>query len=109
MMLKGGGNNVLLSLPGSQPGGGDNGLVIGLTAAGGEVDFPGLTAQAGCHLVPGIVQCLPGSLANRVEAGWVAEIVLEIGQHGVDGRLAHGGGCCIVCINVHGFTSPVTL
>ena len=44
MMLKGGGNNVLLAFPCAVTGGGDNCLIVGFAATGGEVNLPGITA-----------------------------------------------------------------
>ena len=44
VVLKGGGDNVLLILPGAVVGGGTNGLVVCLAAAGGEDNLSGLAA-----------------------------------------------------------------
>ena len=49
MMLESGGNDVLFVLSGTEAGSGNNGLVVGLAAAGGEDDLPGLAAQAIGH------------------------------------------------------------
>ena len=44
VVLKGGGDDVLFPLAETQPRGGEQGLVVGLAAAGGEDDLPGLAA-----------------------------------------------------------------
>ena len=44
VVLKGGGDNVLLILPGAVVSGGTNGLVVRLAAAGGEDNLSGLAA-----------------------------------------------------------------
>ena len=53
MMFKGSRNNVLLALFLSQTSGGNDGLIVGLAAAGGEDDFPRLAAQALGNGLPG--------------------------------------------------------
>ena len=40
-------------------------------------------------------------LTHGVQAGGVAVDIVEIGQHGVDGRAAHGRCCRVVSINLH--------
>ena len=101
MVLEGGGDDVLFALSLPQPGGGDNGLIVGLAAAGGENDLPGLTAQAVGNGLAGGIQCFPGFLTHGVQAGGVAVNGGHIGQHGIDGRLAHFGRCRVVNINSH--------
>ena len=105
VMLKGRGDDVLLSLPFPQPGGGENGLIVGLTAAGGENDLPGLTAQALRHGGPGSIQRFLGLLAHGVEGRRVAVNIPEIGHHGIHRGLAHPGGCRVVRVNLHRKTS----
>lgn len=108
-MLKGGGDDVLLPLLRPQPGGGANGLVVGLAAAGGEGDLPGIAAQPLGHDGPGRLQGLLGRLSGAVEAGWISVNAVQIGQHAPDGRLTHLGGGGVIGIDVtHGirFLSP---
>ena len=105
MVLKSGGNNVLLALLLSQTGGGNNGLVVGFRSAGGEDNLPGLTAQALRHGLPGGIQGLLGLLAHGVQAGRVAVNRCHIRQHGIDGRLAHLGRCRVIRVNLHEITS----
>ena len=69
MVLKSGRNDVLLTLPGTEAGGGDNSLIVGLTAAGGEVDFPGFATQAPGDPFPGGFQRFLGLLAGGVKTG----------------------------------------
>ena len=75
--------------------------IVGLAAAGGEGDLPGLAAKALGHRGAGGIQSFFSFLTHGVEAGGVAVDFIEIGQHGIDGRLAHGGGCCVIGVDVH--------
>ena len=94
-------DDVHFTLATTQLRSGKNSLVVRLAAAGGEVNFPGFAAQAVRHALAGSVQRFLGLLANGMQAGGIAENLIEIGQHCVNGHLAHGGSCCIVCINAH--------
>ena len=53
VMLKGGGDDVLLALALTDAGGGDQSLIVGLAAAGGKGDLPGRAAQTGGHGLSG--------------------------------------------------------
>ena len=101
VMLKGGGDDVLFALQRTPSGGGDNGLVVGLAAAGGEDDLLGVAAQAPGHGLPGALQGFGGPLAHGVQAGGIAVIVLQTGEHGSQSGVAHFGSGCIVGINGH--------
>ena len=103
VVLEGGGDDVLFALALTDAGGGDQSLVVGLAAAGGEGDLPGRAAQAGGHGLPGALQGLGGLLAQPVKAGGVAVVGLHVGQHGVDGRAAHFCGCSIIRVYHSGF------
>ena len=106
VMLKLGRDQVLFALARAQAGSGHNGLVVGLAAAGGEVDFPGAGgAQAGGHGGPGLRHGLGGLLGEGVEAGGVAVILGQVGQHGVQRGLADAGGSCVISIYKHGSIS----
>ena len=100
-MLKGGGDDVLLALLGAEPGGGNDGLVIGLAAAGGEDDLPGLATQTLSHGGTGGVQSLLGLLSQGVQGRGVAVNLGQVGHHRVNGNLAGGGGCRIIRVNSH--------
>ena len=101
VVLKFGRNKVLLALPGSGLGSGDDGLVIGFASAGGKVNFFRVRTDAGGHGGPGIGQRLGGVLGKAVKAGGVAVLGCQIGQHGVQRGLADAGGGCIVGIYKH--------
>ena len=102
VVLKSGGNNVLFAFSLANAGGGDNGLVVGLAAAGGEGDLPGLTAETFCHGLAGLLQSFRRLLADSVQAGRISIISFHIGQHRVDGCAAHFGGSRVICIDLHG-------
>ena len=101
VVLKSSGNDVLLTFPGTQPGGGDDGLIVGLAAAGGEGDLPGLAAETGGNPGTGGFQSLFGLLTYGMEAGGIAVNFIKIRNHGVNGRGAHLGGGSIICVNLH--------
>ena len=101
VMLKGGGDDVQLSLALTQAGSGNDGLVVRLAAAGGEVDLPGLAAQTGGDGRPGGFQLLLGLLADAMEAGGVAVVVFKAAQHSLQGGAAHFCGSRVVGINLH--------
>ena len=101
VVLKGGGDDVLFPLAETQPRGGEQGLVVGLAAAGGEGDLIGGGVQTLGDGLPRALQRLGGLLSHAVEAGGVAVDALHIGEHGVDGRLAHFRGGCVIGIDLH--------
>ena len=101
MVLKGGGDDVLLPLAEAQPGGGEQGLVVGLAAAGSEGDLIGGGVETLGDGLPRALQRLGGLLPHAVETGGVAVDALHIGEHGVDGRLAHFRGGGVIGIDLH--------
>ena len=107
VVLKRGGNNVLLALPRPDAGGGDDGLVVRLAAAGGKCDLLKAAPETGGHPPPCVGQRLGGLLAHGVQAGGVAVVRLEIGKHGRHGLVAHPRGSGVVCIDLHRIT-PLT-
>ena len=104
VVLEGGGDDVALALARTQGGGGADGHVVGLGAAGGEVNFPGLAAQVGGDPLTGIFQSLLGLLAEGVQAAGVAVNFGEVGHHRVQCRLGNTGGGGVVSVNSHSFT-----
>ena len=101
VVLKGGGDNVLLALARAEAGGGKNRLIVGLAAAGGEDDLSRLTTQALSNGGPGGVQGFLGLLTHGVQGRGVAVDLVQVGQHGVDGHLRSGGGGRVVGVNSH--------
>ena len=91
MMLKSGGNNVLFSLPGAVSGSGDDGLIVGLTATGGEVNFPGLAAQDSSDTGAAVFQHFLGLLTNGVQGRGVAIEFLTAVDHRLQRRFAYFG------------------
>ena len=98
VVLKGGGDDVLLAPARAQGSGGQDGLVVRLAAAGGEDDLPRVAAQAACDASTCVLQRLPGLLPEGIQAGGVSIQLIQIGDHGLDGSLAHPGRCGIVCV-----------
>ena len=101
VVLEFGGDQVLFPFAGAGLGGGDDGLVVSLAAAGGEVDLPGLGVQAGGNGGPGLGHGLGGLLGKAVQAGGVAVVFGKVGQHGVQRGLAYAGGGCIIGVYKH--------
>ena len=101
MVLKFGGDQVLFALARPRLGGGDDGLVVGLAAAGGEVDLSRLGVQAGGHSGAGLGYRLGGLLGKGVKAGGVAVVLGKIGQHGVQRGLADAGSGCVIGVYKH--------
>ena len=95
---------MLLTLPGTVTGCGNDGLVVRLAATGGKQDLPGLSAQAGSYPLTGILQRLFCLLSHRMETGGVSVNFFHVRQHGLDGKLAHLGGRCVICIDLHKIT-----
>ena len=106
VMLKGGGDDVLFTLARAEPGGGDNGLIVCLAAAGGEDDLSRLTAQTLGHGGPGGFQRFLGILTDRVQGRRIAVDGRQAGQHRVDGDLAWCGGGRVICVNSHSSIPP---
>ena len=98
-MFKGRGNHVAFALLLPCRGGGQNGLIVGFAAAGGEGDLVSLGAQAAGHGFPGLLQGGGCRLSKAVGAGGVAVDLVQIRQHGGLGRRAHGGGGRVVSVN----------
>ena len=71
-------------------GGGDadDGGVVGFGAAAGEYDFAGAAVEYAGDALAGFVEGVAGFLADGVDAGGVAEVLGEVGRHG----LQHLGG-----------------
>ena len=103
MVLKGGGDDVLLALFSTVPGSRKNRLVVRLAAAGGEDDLSRLAAQAVRHSFPGGVQGFLGLLPRGVQAGGIGKNFRKIGHHSIYRRPAHPGGGGIIGVYLHGW------
>ena len=106
VVLKGGGDDVVLALALHGAGSALNGPVVAFGAAAGEVDFPWLGPQAAGHRGPGLLQGALGLLAQSVKAGGVAVYFFIEGEHGLQHLGGNGGGGGVVRVNlpVHGMT-----
>ena len=100
-MLKSGGNNVALALSCAVKGSRTDGLVVCLTAAGGEVDLSRFTAQALGDLGAGILQLFLGLLAYGVQAGGISVKFFKTGHHRLQGVPTDFCGSSIICVNLH--------
>ena len=101
VVLERGGNDVLFALARAKIGRGGDGLVVRLAAAGGKVDLARLGSKAGGHVGPGRLEHFLGLLADGIEARRVAEGMIQMVGHRVDGRLVHSGGRCVIRIDLH--------
>ena len=102
MVLKGGGDDVGLALELAKGGGRADGLVVRLAAPGGENHLGGLAAQPGGNASAGLGEGLLGPLAHGVEAGGVAVLALEVGEHGLQRRVTQASGGGVISVNLHG-------
>ena len=102
VVLKLGGEDMALALPGSQGRAGAQGLNVRLAASGGEGNLPGSGIQIPGKDFPGLRQLLRRPLTGTMEAGGIGINALEAGQHRSHGRIADGGGGRMICVNLHG-------
>ena len=99
VMLESRRNDVLFALARAKTRGRENCLIVGLAAAGGEVDLARRGVQARCDALARILQRLGRLLPDGMQARGVAVDRFHIGQHRVDGRAAHLRGGSVVCVN----------
>ena len=89
MVLKLGGYQMLFSLTGAVSGGGDDGLIVGLAAAGGEHDLPRVgSADQLRDLGAAGEQMLGCLLPEGVERAGIAVDLVKVRKHG----FLRGGG-----------------
>ena len=105
MMLKGCGDDVLLSGLLAERGGAADGLVVGLAAAGGEKDLTRLGVDDCSDIGAGLLQALLCVLADGIKAGGVAVVSFHTPQHRVNGGAAHLCGGRVVCVYLHSIVS----
>ena len=101
VMLKFGRNDVLFSLFRAEQRCRADCLVVCLAAAGGEGDFSGLRADAGCNRGSRGLQAFFCLLADGVQARRVSEVLRHIRKHRFQRGAAHFGRRGIVCVNLH--------
>ena len=106
MMLKPGGDQVLLALACAEAGGGEDGLIIGLAAAGGK-DYlaRAFRAEAVGHGLSGLGDILRHLLGEGVKARGVAVVLGQVRHHRVKRGLADAGGCSVIGVYEHVFLS----
>ena len=93
MVLKCGGDEVLFALGGPAAHAALQGPVIGLGAAGGEVDLARLGIQGGGHLAAGLFHGGAGGTPDGINAAGVAVVLHQPRGHGLQhGRRDRGGG-----------------
>ena len=105
VMLKGGGNNMLLSRFPPKLRRGTDRLVIRLAAPGGKQNLPGLRPDHFRHGRPGFLQRFLCLLTNAVQAGRVPIVPLNHRNHRIQSRLTHLRRSGVVRINqsIHSF------
>ena len=106
MVLELRGDDVLLPLLGTQSGAGQDGLVVGFAAAGGEEDLRGIGVDHRGDSGSCLIQCLLGLLTQHIQTGGVPVSLLHVRDHGIDGSAAHLRRSCIICVNSHNCLSP---
>ena len=99
VMLKHAGDNVALALCPQPSGGGTDRPVVGLGTAAGKEDLPRFTAQSLRNLLPGKLYIPLGMASQGVNAGGVAVLPGQVGQHCLQHRLGHLSGGGIVRID----------
>ena len=93
-MLDGGGQDVAAAGMGGQ--GAVQGGVVAFGAATGEDDFLGVGIEEGGDFGAGLLDFVAGLAAEFVDAGRVAVVVAQEGQHGVNDFRGHAGGGVVV-------------
>ena len=88
VVLDGGRDDVLAAaLAAGGVGGAAEGEVVALAAAGGEDELLRLAAEELGHRAAGALEAAAGLLGLGVEAGGVAPVLAEVGEHGVEDAL----------------------
>ena len=105
VMLKLGGDDVLLALLRAELRGGNYGLIVRLAAAGGEVYLTRLGVDALGNGGSSVCEILGDYLCEGVQAGGIAVSLGEVGHHRLACGLADAGSGCVVGIYEHGFLS----
>ena len=110
VMLKHAGDNVPLPLCPQSGGGGTDCPVVGFGTAAGKENLPRLAAQSGSYLFPGKLYIPLGVSAQGINAGGIAVLPGQIGQHSLQHGPGHLCGGGVVSINhsfFHTDPSPV--
>lgn len=108
MMLERGRKNMLFALALAETRGGEKGLIVGLAAAGGEIDLARGGVQASRDALARAEQRCGRLLADGMQARGIAVDRFHIGEHGVDGSAAHPGRCGVVRVNGGYGRTPLT-
>ena len=100
VVLELGGDDVLFALALTNGRGGEQGLVVGLAAAAGEDDLPGLAVQNLRDGPAALGQLHGGQLAGGVQAGGVCVVVFNHAEHDLGGVAAHLCGGRIIGVDI---------
>ena len=76
-----------------------NGMIVGFGATTGEDHLLSGASQHSCQLAPSPLNRVGGGLAISVAAGWIAEVLVEIGKHGLSHLRVDRGSSVIVQVN----------
>ena len=76
-----------------------NGVIVGFGSATGEDHLLSVASQHSGQLAPSMVNRGGGGLAVVVAAGWIAEVLVEIGKHGLGYLGVDGCSGVVVQIN----------
>ena len=85
----------------------DDGLIVSLAAAGGKDYLTRLGVNDFRDFLAGFLKAFLCLLSDGVEARRVAEGVVQVIGHRVDGRLVHSGGRCVVRIDLRQISAPL--
>ena len=106
VMLKGGGNNVLLTLARTYPCRRHKRLIVGFAAAGGKVYLARRCAETRSYTLARIEQRLSRPLSCRMQARRVCVDLGKIRHHSLQCDLARACGRRVICI-YHHVSSPL--
>ena len=100
MVLKGGRDDMALTLLFSDHRGGQESLIVRLAAAGGKQNLSRVGVDQTGDGFPRLFQRLFGLLADGIQAGRIAVVMAHTLCHHLDRRLAHAGRGGIIGIDL---------
>ena len=102
VVLEGGGDDVAAALCRTERGSGEERLIIAFTAAGGEHKLVRRTPEQARHCLARADEDAACSLPCGVQAGGIAVLLPQTGEHRGERRLTQARGGGIIGIDKHG-------